>query len=71
MPDLLSVLLKFCCWPFVLMGDASKAFLKSGLYPEGCNTQRLLWLQDEVVWRMRFRQVTFGFNCSLFLQNSD
>lgn len=70
-PDLMNslyqILLKFRGKRFACIADIEKAFLAIEIAEEDRDALRLLWIEDGVVWVVRFARLPFGLTCSPFI----
>ena len=69
-PDLVSILIRFRCWPVALSGDVTKAFLQLYIKPKFRDLHRFIILEGNSIVHMRFTRVTFGNTCSPFCLNA-
>jgi hypothetical protein len=72
--NILTLLLRFRCWPVAILADIEKAFLQVGLQHQERDVTRLLWVRNlrkppdkENLVTYRFCRVPFGVKSSPFL----
>ena len=69
-PDLVSVMIRFRCWPVALSGDVIKAFLQIYTKPLYRDLHRFVILEGGKIVHMRFTRIPFGNTCSPFSLNA-
>ena len=66
-PDLVEILIRFRCWPYVVTADIVKAFLQISVHSQDKNVHRFLMPGKDGVKHMRFNRVVFGNTSSPFM----
>ena len=69
-PDLVSIMIRFRCWPIALSGDVTKAFLQLYIKARFRDLHRFVILEGNSIVHMRFTRVPFGNTCSPFCLNA-
>ena len=69
-PDLVSIMIRFRCWPVALSGDVIKAFLQIYTKPLYRDLHRFVILVNNKIIHMRFTRIPFGNTCSPFSLNA-